>query len=122
MNRGVRIGMVLALALGGCASQGGAAPGAGAICTIDATQVCEGLKDKPITMNGQQTDAQGLEGSSPITMNISVPLPLPDGDVGAEVQCELNSRTRKVIYSRVTKPPQSEQAATYFKQAGLCTK
>jgi hypothetical protein len=112
MNRGVRIGMVLALALGGCASQGGAAPGAGAICTIDATQVCEGLKDKPITMNGQQTDAQGLEGSSPITMNISVPLPL---------QCELNSRTRKVIYSRVTKPPQSEQAATYFKQAGLCT-
>jgi hypothetical protein len=121
MNRGVRIGMVLALALGGCASQGGAAPGAGAICTIDATQVCEGLKDKPITMNGQQTDAQGLEGSSPITMNISVPLPLPDGDVGAEVQCELNSRTRKVIYSRVTKPPQSEQAATYFKQAGLCT-
>jgi hypothetical protein len=120
MNRGVRIGMVLALALGGCASQGGAAPGAGAICMIDATQVCEGLKDKPITMNGP-ADAQGVEDSSPITMNISVPLPLPDGDVGAEVACELNSRTRKVIYSRVTNPPQSEQAATYFKQAGLCT-
>jgi hypothetical protein len=115
------VGIALALMLDGCASQTGTPYRTATICMIDAPQICAGLKDKPITLGIERADQQKLEDNAPTTMAVDVPLPLPNGDTGAEVECFLNSHSRKVIYSRVTKFPQSEQAASYFKATGLCT-
>ncbi len=75
------VAILLVLVLGGCASQRGSAPSGAAICTINAQQICEGAKDKPITLGIEQADQERLEENSPATMSIDVPLRLPNGDV-----------------------------------------
>jgi hypothetical protein len=110
--------ILCSLAIASCAAQRGS--GASFGCTIDAAKVCEGIKDEPIRLGNYRADRQMLEQNAPATMPVELPLRLPNGDVGAELVCNMNSRTHKIIYSQVTVPPQTEQAAAYFKEHGLC--
>jgi hypothetical protein len=127
MNRHLWILTTLVL-LASCTSQSAALQSAAQFgCKIspeklqdDAERICEGASSRPITMGGMQADSQRLEQDEPRTMNVSVPITMPNGDVAAEVLCEINTRHHSVTYVRITRGPTTQQQADFLRSQGAC--
>lgn len=110
------------LALSACSSQGAATVAAkSGGCQVDATKICQQVRDKPISMAGYQTDNPMVEQNTPATMTVGVPINGPDGSVIAEVNCFINTRHRSVVYARGTKAPETERDVDYARSAGICS-
>ena len=86
----------------------------------DADRICEAASSRPITMGGMQADSERLEQNEPRTMNVSVPITMPNGDVAAEVLCEINTRHHSITYVRITRGPTTQAQADFLRSQGAC--
>jgi hypothetical protein len=86
----------------------------------DAARICIAASSQPITMGGMQADSRRLEQDEPPTMNVSVPLAMPNGDVAAEVLCEINMVHHSVTYVRLTRGPTTQAEADFLRSQGAC--
>src|SRR5215469_7104789 len=85
-----------------------------------AGRICQGAAKRPIFQGEYQTDAAMLEQNSARTMNVSVPVTMPNGDIAAELLCEINSKDKSVTYTRVTRGPTTKEEADYLRTQGAC--
>jgi hypothetical protein len=86
----------------------------------DADRICVAATSQPITMNGMQADSERLEKDSARTMNVSVPITMPNGDVAAEVLCEISTQHHSVTYVRITRGPTTQAQADFLRSQGAC--
>ena len=115
--------------LAGCASQQATAERLASLgCKISPERVqelvneaCEVAASGPITMNGATSDRSMQEQDAPMTMNLSVPITTPQGDVAAEAECEINSRKHSVVYAHITKGPATQAEADFLRSLGACS-
>jgi hypothetical protein len=84
-------------------------------------EACAVAAGGPITMNGARSDRTMQEQDAPMTMNLSVPITTPQGDVAAEVACEINTRKHSVVYAHVTKGPSTQAEADFLRAQGVCS-
>lgn len=114
--------VTLCLVAMGCAgnSQSASQSQSTHFCEVDAKKICEGMRDRPITINGEKTDSQMAEQDSRATEAFSVPIQMESGDVATEVTCNINMAHRSVVYAQVTKKPQTDAASDYLRTQGLC--
>jgi hypothetical protein len=129
MNK--RIWLVTAIALlFSCSSQDSATGVAAQYdCKITPDQVQQMTEEvcleqaahpEGINMGGYATDASMREQNAPPTMNVSIPIKMPNGDVAAEVLCEINMRHHAVIYARLTKGPTTKEEVDFLRAQGAC--
>jgi hypothetical protein len=85
-----------------------------------AETACASVALGPITMNGYDQDTRVEMQNVPRTMSISAPLKMPNGDVAAEVACEVNTVHHSVIYAQITRGPTSKEEADYLRSLGAC--
>jgi hypothetical protein len=127
MNKHLRLVIAIAL-LSSCSGQESAIRAAaqfGCKVTPERAQqlteaVCIGAATGPIELNGRRTDAAMVEQNQPRTMSVSVPIEMPNGDVAAEVVCEVNTQHRTVTYAHVTRGPTTKEEADYLRSQGAC--
>ncbi len=103
----------------------------------DADRVCQGaidamenrltpeeqqnpLNNEIFTWYGHAADARMFEQNAPTTMNLPVPIEMPNGDVAAEVSCEINTKHHSVTYARVTQGPKTQAQADFLHSLGAC--
>jgi hypothetical protein len=82
--------------------------------------VCIQAAKGPIEQGGKHTDASMLEQNAPRTMSVSVPIEMPNGDVAAEVVCQVNTHNHSVTSAQVTKGPTTKEEADYLRSQGAC--
>lgn len=82
--------------------------------------VCIQAAQGPILQNGMRTDASMLEQNSPRTMSVSVPIEMPNGDVAAEVACQVNTHTHTVTSAQVTRGPTTKAETDFLRSQGAC--
>lgn len=74
-----------------------------------------------VTINGHRAGSSlALQDVNPPTMNLSVPITMPNGDVAAEVSCEVDSVHDSVTYAKVTKGPTTKEEADFLRAQGAC--
>lgn len=90
----------------------------------DAARVCVGaihqLEAGNVTIGGKPADARMVEDNSTRTTDISEAMEMPNGDVAAEVLCEINTRHHSVTYVRVTRGPTTQAQADFLRSQGAC--
>ena len=85
-----------------------------------AGRICQGAAKRPIYLGEYQTDAAMLEQNNSRTIDVSVPVRMPNGDIAAELLCEINTKDRSVTYTRVTRGPTTNEEADYLRTQGAC--
>jgi hypothetical protein len=96
--------MLLAIILPCCSSQSSDTiqSQSGLKCTVDLKRMCEENTTGHLVADGGvglTEDSAMTEDNSPRT--VSVRVPLVEGEHSVELWCDVNSRTRKVIYERI---------------------
>ncbi|HEY6417939.1 MAG TPA: hypothetical protein VIX59_02960 [Candidatus Binataceae bacterium] len=81
--------------------------------------LCLQESNGPATVGGVPQDTRE-EQNVRATQDVSVPITMPNGDVAAEVLCEINMQQHSVVYTRVTRGPTSKAEADYLRTLGAC--
>jgi|SRR5271156_5684725 hypothetical protein len=76
----------------------------------------------PVEMNstGLTADDRMQEQNSARTETVSGWIKMPNGEVAAEGECEINTEHRKVIYAHITRGPTTQEEADYLRGLGAC--
>jgi hypothetical protein len=91
-------------------------------CDVDVKRVCQEMKDRPVIdpQTGQTQDSTEREQNATATDTRITSLQIPNGSM-VEVQCEINTRHRSVVYAHLMpSPPLTLIDVAYLQNAGYC--
>jgi predicted small lipoprotein YifL len=91
-------------------------------CTIDFAKVCQSYIDQPqFTYNGDEYDWTRFQQSFSRHPDIEIWGRYPDGSVVADIECHVETQTRKINWARLLpNPPLTDKAWAYAKSQRWC--
>jgi hypothetical protein len=114
------VGLAACSSIGAQTSQSLEAKG----CKIDAARICAAVKNKPVAMagTGLMADQRMLEQDSLVTADITMPIPMPQGEPDLEIHCGINPKYQSVTYANVAPgPPVSDDDVKCLRARGYCS-
>lgn len=92
-------------------------------CKVDLREICETFYKQPtFTLNGAQSNAQKVEQNAPRHTQIWLPFEYPNGDLIANLECMMDTRTKSASYARLLPgPPITDKEIQYVRAQGLCS-
>ena len=73
-----------------------------------------------VTLNGIPQDKKMLENNAPRTVTLLGSIKMPNGEVAAEGECEINTQHHAVINAHLVKGPTTKEQADFLRSLGAC--
>jgi hypothetical protein len=93
-------------------------------CKIDPAQICATARNKPVAIagTGLMADQRMVEQNSTVTADISMTIPMPQGEPDLEIHCGINPKEQSVTYAKIAPGPAvTDDDVKYLRARGFCS-
>jgi hypothetical protein len=120
--------LFISTVIAACGSQNSSSGGGGSVvlngCRVDPARICNNVRGQNVTMSdtGLSADPRMVEGDSPRTAKIFVPVNRLNGDEIFEVECGINTLNQSVSWAYIkTGPPVTDDDAKFLRARNFCS-
>jgi hypothetical protein len=120
--------LFISTVIAACGSQNASSGGGSSVvlngCRVDPARICNNVRGQNVTMSdtGLSADPRMVEGDSPRTAKIFVPVNRLNGDEIFEVECGINTLNQSVSWAYIkTGPPVTDDDAKFLRARNFCS-